>query len=142
VSLSAFVDAVADISIQEDWQIIVIGAVDKEKDSRGARHLVSHFQPEITIIGEPSCWDRITLGYKGSTIVELSITTLKSHSTANQKNACKKIKMWCSIQNWVNQFYVDKKTIFDLIPIFTQDQLFRIVQRFFCKFATELPKDL
>jgi LysW-gamma-L-lysine carboxypeptidase len=114
--LSAFVDAVAAIGTQENWQIIVIGAVGEEKDSRGARHLTSHFRPEMAIIGEPSHWDRITLGYKGCVIVDISITTPKSHSAANQENACEKaVKVWCSIQDWANQFNVDKEKIFDQI---------------------------
>jgi LysW-gamma-L-lysine carboxypeptidase len=45
----------------------VIGAVEEETTSRGAHHLTATFaRPDELIILEPSGWDAITVGYKGS----------------------------------------------------------------------------
>ncbi|MGI0071391.1 MAG: M20/M25/M40 family metallo-hydrolase [Thermoplasmata archaeon] len=46
-------------------ELTVIAAVGEEVDSRGARHLVARRRPDRLIVGEPSGWDGITIGYKG-----------------------------------------------------------------------------
>ena len=64
--LACFVDAVAQVGAVDGWQMVVIGAVEEERDSDGARFIVSRYKPDLAIIGEPNRWDRISLGYKGS----------------------------------------------------------------------------
>lgn len=65
--LAAFVVAAARLAPHlRDIRLLVIGAVEEESRSRGARHLARTLSPpEFVIIGEPSGWDSITLGYKG-----------------------------------------------------------------------------
>jgi LysW-gamma-L-lysine carboxypeptidase len=46
-------------------KVIIVGAVDEEGLSRGARNIFQKFSPEMVIIGEPSGWSNVTLGYKG-----------------------------------------------------------------------------
>lgn len=46
-------------------EILIVAAVGEEADSRGARHLVSRRAPDRVIVGEPSGWDGVTIGYKG-----------------------------------------------------------------------------
>lgn len=81
-ALCAFVAAVAGIEVASDWQISVVGAVEEEAtSSRGARQLLAEWRPpEMCIIGEPSGWDRITLGYKGRLMVDLHWRAAFSHS--------------------------------------------------------------
>jgi [amino group carrier protein]-lysine/ornithine hydrolase len=43
----------------------VVAAVGEEVDSRGARYRASRPGPDHVIVGEPSGWDGITIGYKG-----------------------------------------------------------------------------
>src|SRR5688572_33323751 len=62
--LACFVDAVAKVGAREGWQFVVIGAVEEERDSDGARFVVNQYKPDFAIIGEPNQWDRIALGYK------------------------------------------------------------------------------
>ncbi|MDQ6692051.1 MAG: [LysW]-lysine hydrolase [Candidatus Dormibacteraeota bacterium] len=57
----------------------LIGAVEEEGTSRGARHLLSRPAPEHLIILEPSGWDAITLGYKGSLRAHYRLTQPMSH---------------------------------------------------------------
>ena len=63
--LAAFVDAVAAIKIDPQWQVVVIGAVGEEGDSRGAWDISEKYRPDFAIIGEPSRFNRVTIGYKG-----------------------------------------------------------------------------
>jgi [amino group carrier protein]-lysine/ornithine hydrolase len=51
-------------------ELTVVAAVGEEVDSRGARHLVTGRVPDFLIVGEPSGWDGVTIGYKG----ELQLT--------------------------------------------------------------------
>jgi [amino group carrier protein]-lysine/ornithine hydrolase len=51
-------------------RLAVVAAVGEEVDSRGARHLAAGPAPDAVIVGEPSRWDGVTVGYKG----ELQLT--------------------------------------------------------------------
>ncbi|HIP87995.1 MAG TPA: [LysW]-lysine hydrolase [Anaerolineales bacterium] len=52
-------------------RVVVVGAVEEEYRSKGAHYLVKTMPPpDYVLIGEPSGWDGITLGYKGSLTVE------------------------------------------------------------------------
>jgi len=51
---------------QGPGEVVVIGAVGEEKDSRGARYLIPRMKPNYLIVGEPSNWDGVTIGYKGN----------------------------------------------------------------------------
>jgi LysW-gamma-L-lysine carboxypeptidase len=86
--LAAFVDAAASNGAIPGWQVAVIGAVDEEGDSAGARYAAGCFHPKFALIGEPSGWDRITLGYRG--IVRFQFTTRQAigHTAAGQESAC------------------------------------------------------
>ncbi len=65
-ALAAFAVAAASTDPPSDVRLIVIGASEEEAaTSRGARYAISQYRPEACLIGEPSGWDRLTLGYKG-----------------------------------------------------------------------------
>jgi [amino group carrier protein]-lysine/ornithine hydrolase len=51
-------------------ELTVVAAVGEEVDSRGARDLVGRRRVDRLIVGEPSGWDGVTIGYKG----ELQLT--------------------------------------------------------------------
>lgn len=75
--LSAFTIATAQLREKdlEGKQIIVVGAVEEEiTTSKGARYAVTQYQPDFCIIGEPSGWDKITLGYKGIINFDYTLT--------------------------------------------------------------------
>jgi len=112
--LAAFVDAVAAVGPVEGWQFVVIGAVQEESNSDGARFVVDQYQPDFTIIGEPSRWDRITLGYKGSMWAEVSITQSKAHTAADLDSACEvAFQVWQKIKDHVKQVNADHERAFD-----------------------------
>jgi len=74
-SLACFVVAGAAVEVPPGWRITVIGAVGEESASHGASFVCDHYRPQMLVIGEPSKWDRITLGFKGSLWVSYLVQT-------------------------------------------------------------------
>ncbi len=104
-ALAAFTDAAAFAGAITGWQIIVIGAVGEEADSRGAHFIVDHYRPEMVVIGEPSAWERITLGYKGCAHVNITVHCKASHSANNELTACEKAaQIWQGVLGWTNDY--------------------------------------
>ncbi len=58
-------------------RIRIIGAVDEEGDSRGAKNLDPKRVPDWVIVGEPSGSEGVTLGYKG--IIRGNLAIQRSH---------------------------------------------------------------
>jgi LysW-gamma-L-lysine carboxypeptidase len=115
-SLAAFIDAVSLVKPEKDYRLIVIGAVDEERDSVGARHIVKKFFPSYAIIGEPSHWDKITLGYKGSAWATVKTYQTMQHSASGEENACElAVNIWNKVKNWTVQFNQEHQRIFNQI---------------------------
>lgn len=90
-SFAAFIAAVAGLpeALSERLTVTLIGAVGEEAPgSVGARHAVASLPPpELVIIGEPSGWDALTLGYKGTMQVELVADEPARHSSVDAPTA-------------------------------------------------------
>ncbi|MDI7277655.1 MAG: M20/M25/M40 family metallo-hydrolase, partial [Anaerolineae bacterium] len=82
-------------------RVVVAGAVEEESTtSRGARHLLGSRQPAMVIIGEPSGWDRITLGYKGRLLADFSLEQPAGHSAGPERTACERaVSFWQAVQD-------------------------------------------
>jgi len=105
--LCTFAAATAQIDVPDGWRITVVGAVEEEyATSKGARHILAQRLPDnqqrgkdaekqgrdftpppqppsppaYCIIGEPSNWDRITLGYKGRLLMDMELQVPFTHS--------------------------------------------------------------
>jgi [amino group carrier protein]-lysine/ornithine hydrolase len=80
--LAAFVLAAAR-SLDFPGRIVVVGAVEEETvSSRGAVHLGrSMLAPDALIVGEPSGWGRVVLGYKGKLDFGYRVTRPATHSS-------------------------------------------------------------
>ena len=64
--LVAFVVAAARAASSGLLRLSVVGCVEEEApSSKGARHLARGPAPDFLVVGEPSAWDGVTLGYKG-----------------------------------------------------------------------------
>jgi LysW-gamma-L-lysine carboxypeptidase len=112
--LACFTDAVAAIGSVDGWQFIVIGAVEEERDSEGARYVASAYQPQFAIIGEPNRWDRVSLGYKGSAWLTVTIHRALAHTAGRQESACEAaVAVWQNIQGWAENFNVGRQKAFD-----------------------------
>jgi [amino group carrier protein]-lysine/ornithine hydrolase len=116
--LACFVDAVAKIGVKEDWQFVVIGAVEEERESIGARFVVDKYKPDFAIIGEPNQWDRLALGYKGSAWANVTVRRGQAHTASGEVTAAEAaVEMWLKIKAYVDAFNSDKQKAFDrLLP--------------------------
>ncbi len=64
-------------------RITLVGAVEEEcVTSKGARHALSVYDPDFVVIGEPSGWDAVTLGYKGRLIIHYRLVRPMAHTAA------------------------------------------------------------
>ncbi len=114
--LSTFVDAVAQCGPLAGWQLTVIGAVDEERDSLGAQYVAQHYGAELVIVGEPSRWDRVTLGYKGSAWADVTVRRSLSHTASREKSACEMaVEIWQAVQDWAAAFNQVRTTLFDQV---------------------------
>jgi LysW-gamma-L-lysine carboxypeptidase len=112
--LAAFVDAVATVGAQPGWQFVVIGAVEEEGDSRGAWHVVERYRPECAIIGEPSGWDRVTLGYRGSLWFEHRVRRTLSHTASGNESACEvAVSFWNRLKAFCDQHNEGRQKVFE-----------------------------
>jgi LysW-gamma-L-lysine carboxypeptidase len=68
-------------------RVVVVGAVEEEAaTSKGARFIAARFDgtsdaiPNACIIGEPSHWNRVTLGYKGRLLLDITADQPMAHT--------------------------------------------------------------
>jgi len=116
--LAAFVDALARVGPAPGWQLIVVGAVGEEGDSEGARHIAEWDPPEFAIVGEPSRWDRVTLGYKGSAETDITVRRRMRHSAAPGESAPEAaLSVWKAVSAWSATINEGRERVFDrLVP--------------------------
>jgi LysW-gamma-L-lysine carboxypeptidase len=112
--LACFADAVAQVGKKEGWQFVVIGAVEEERNSEGARFVVDQYKPDFAIVGEPNHWDRVALGYKGSAWANVIVKRQQTHTASGEETAAEiAVDLWLKIKTYVNLYNEDKKKIFD-----------------------------
>jgi LysW-gamma-L-lysine carboxypeptidase len=117
-ALAAFTDAVAAVGPLEGWQLVVIGAVGEEGDSPGARYVIPVYHPEFAIIGEPSGWERVTLGYKGSAWSEITVRRSLAHTASQRESASEAaVRAWEALREWAAAFNTDRKRAFDQLQL-------------------------
>jgi LysW-gamma-L-lysine carboxypeptidase len=116
--LACFADAVARLGRVDEWQFLVIGAVEEERDSDGARHVAGKYKPDYAVIGEPNRWDRIALGYKGSAWATVTVRCKQTHTASAELTAPEQaVELWLKIKAYAESFNTDKPKLFDqLMP--------------------------
>lgn len=116
--LACFTDAVARAGAVQGWQFIVIGAVEEERDSDGARYVATKYRPDYAVIGEPNQWDRVALGYKGSAWASVTLRREQAHTASGAQTACEAaVDVWRAVQSLADTFNEGKQRAFDkLIP--------------------------
>jgi len=112
--LACFADAVAQVGTKDGWQFVVIGAVEEERDSEGARFVATKYKPDFAIIGEPNQWDRMALGYKGSASANVTVKRGQAHTASGEETAAESaVEVWLKIKAYVDLFNADKPKVFD-----------------------------
>jgi len=115
--LATFVSACARVGARDGVRFIVIGAVEEEyATSKGARYALTQYTPEFCIIGEPSGWDRITLGYKGRVLVVYAIGKSMTHTASGARAAAEDaVAFWNRIAAFAAEYNHDKPRVFDQV---------------------------
>jgi len=86
--LAAMLCAAARADLPEGVRLTVAGAVGEETaGSPGARFLRTQHRPHACIIGEPSGWDGVTLGYKGRLLATATAELPAAHTAADEPSA-------------------------------------------------------
>lgn len=127
--LAAFVWAGAQLGhawcVEHNARVIVVGAVEEEAaTSKGARAIRDRFdgnhapRPEACIIGEPSAWRRITLGYKGRLLIEVEASQPMAHTAGPDAGvATVPVAVWNWIAAHCTHFNAERPKAFDqLLP--------------------------
>jgi LysW-gamma-L-lysine carboxypeptidase len=116
--LACFVDAVSQVGARDGWQFIVIGAVEEERDSEGARFIVDQYKPDFLIVGEPNQWDRVALGYKGSAWVNITVKRAQAHTASGEQTAAEiAVEVWLKIKSYTDTFNKAKQKVFDKLLV-------------------------
>jgi LysW-gamma-L-lysine carboxypeptidase len=92
----------------QNVRLVVVGAVEEEAaSSKGARFIRNRFDgmrepmPDACIIGEPSGWSRVTLGYKGRILVEMEASQPMAHTAGPDAGvATVAVDFW----NWLSVY--------------------------------------
>ena len=106
--LASFLAAASRASIPENVNILVCAACGEEEESPGAHHLKNQLRPDACVIGEPSAWDGVTLGYKGSVRMNATVTRDNGHSAGPGDSACDYlIAWWQRVQERVHELNAD-----------------------------------
>jgi LysW-gamma-L-lysine carboxypeptidase len=113
--LAAMLLGAAAAELPDDVQVSVIGAVGEETPrSPGARFLVDRLQPAACIIGEPSGWDGVTLGYKGRLLVEATSTKSNAHSAGPDLSPGDELwRWWAGVRALTERLNIDRSRAFD-----------------------------
>ncbi|MEA3340618.1 MAG: [LysW]-lysine hydrolase [Chloroflexota bacterium] len=116
--LAAFVLAAAQAAPRLNGaRVLVIGAVEEEEHGKGAHHLAHTMQPpDCVIIGEPSHWEGITLGYKGRLCVDYRRVQPGSHSAGKQPGPAEKaIGFWNQLMTYADEENRGRANHFDTL---------------------------
>jgi LysW-gamma-L-lysine carboxypeptidase len=112
--LAAFCVAAARVGPSRSGQMVVVGAVEEEAaTSKGARALLDCVDPQAVVIGEPSGWDRITVGYKGRLLVDLHLQGEVGHSAGPGEGLCEAAAaFWQMIREQADHWNEGRKRLF------------------------------
>lgn len=107
----------------DDLRVVVVGAVEEEAaTSKGARHVLQHYRPAYCVIGEPSRWDRITLGYKGRLLVDWTWQGGLSHSAGEAPSPAEQaVDYWLRLRERVVERNQGIKSIFARLDVSLRD---------------------
>ncbi len=104
--LAAFVAGALKADLPDDVRFTVIGAVGEESaGSPGAVWLRDNYPaPAAVIIGEPSGWDGVVLGYKGSLALQARYDCDLTHSAGPEPTAAEVITgFWTVVLHWLRE---------------------------------------
>ncbi len=111
--LATFISACSAVGVREGIRFVVIGAIEEEcATSKGAHFVANQYQPDFCIVGEPSGWDRITLGYKGRVLIDYYLERSMTHTASSVQAATEQaVGFWNQITTYAADYNRDKTGI-------------------------------
>lgn len=100
-------------------RLALIGATEEEAaSSKGAHYARERYAPAFCVIGEPSGWDRITLGYKGRLLAHYRIEQPAAHSAGELRAAPEAlVDFWRAVEARCATHNAGRERLFEqLIP--------------------------
>jgi len=116
--LAAFLLSAAQVAAHlSGVRIVVVGAVEEEAHGRGAQYLRQTMAlPDVAIIGEPSGWEGITLGYKGLLSVHYRWESSVTHGASDHQTPAEKaIDFWDFVRGRAADMNHDRSGIFNTV---------------------------
>ncbi len=118
--LAAFIWAAAravECGAAEGKRIVVVGAVEEEAaTSKGARQVMLDYSPQYAIIGEPSSWDSITLGYKGRLLVRWTRRSPMRHTARPEPSIAEQaVDFWLAMKEFCSSYNADVRGAFQQV---------------------------
>ncbi|MBN1428327.1 MAG: [LysW]-lysine hydrolase [Anaerolineae bacterium] len=115
--LAAFVAAASQVDVLPGVRLVVIGAVEEESaTSKGARYIAPQHRPACCIIGEPSGWNGVTLGYKGRLLVDYTLRQPMCHSAGAAAGAAEEaIAWWNVLSEHIAAYNQGRERLFDQV---------------------------
>lgn len=144
--LAAFVCAAARANLRPGTRVVVIGAVEEEAaTSKGARFAATQYRPDYCIIGEPSGWDGVTLGYKGRLLVDYTLTQPMGHTAGPEVGVAETaVSWWNHLSYYIAQYNASRPRLFDQLLPSLRDMGCRsdgLYNTAFLKVGVRLPPD-
>jgi LysW-gamma-L-lysine carboxypeptidase len=94
-------------------RVVVIGAVGEEAESPGAHHVAPRYRPDLCVIGEPSGWDSVVLGYKGSLAARYTLRQPGGHSAGPLAGAPQRaVDFWNRVARHADAFNRGREAAF------------------------------
>jgi [amino group carrier protein]-lysine/ornithine hydrolase len=100
-------------------RLVLVGAVEEEAaSSKGAHYAREQYQPTMCVIGEPSGWDRVTLGYKGRLLVHYRHEQAAAHSAGELPAAPEQlVRFWRAVEEYCGAYNSGREKLFEqLLP--------------------------
>ena len=97
--LATFAAAGALAASRLNARVTVVGAVGEESiGSRGANHVKAWPAPEFCLIGEPSGWDAVCLGYRGTVSFTYDLREAGRHTAGPGESVCEQaVAFWNAV---------------------------------------------
>jgi LysW-gamma-L-lysine carboxypeptidase len=115
--LAAFAVAAARVGARPGWRMVVVGAVEEEAaTSKGARQVARDRKPDLAIIGEPTGWQRVALGYKGRLLADVTVRRPMSHRAGPAPSAAEvAVSFWNSVQSRITEVNAGRDRAWDQV---------------------------
>lgn len=114
----AFIEAAAAVGARrgDELSLVVVGAVEEEvASSKGAHYAFPRENPDYVIVGEPSGWDALTLGYKGRLSLHYQVEQAMAHGAGRDPSAADRgLAFWRAVEDWAAGFN-EGKSVFQAL---------------------------